>query len=94
MHVHAVYCKLFKKISTLTALNESIDGILWNLEMSPSKWQAALSVTADVPAVSSKSNQKIEQMYQMVFSQRNKSITRVKQFSKNKIYNLKIIQMH
>lgn len=37
---------------------------------------------------------KIEQMYQMVFSQRNKFITRVKQFLKNKIYNLKIIQMH
>lgn len=54
VHVHAVYCKhtnlSFKKISTLTALNESIDGILWNLEMSPSKWQAALSVTAEVPA--------------------------------------------
>lgn len=54
MHVHAVYCKhknlSLKKNSILTALNESIDGILWNLEMSPSKWQAALSVTADVPA--------------------------------------------
>lgn len=99
MHVHAVYCKhmnlSFKKNSTLTALNESIDGILWNLEMSPSKWQAALSVTADVPAECRQNQIKNRtNVSNGIFIGKINLSTRVKQFSKNKIYNLKIIQMH